>query len=206
MAKSRAGISSRSEIVDRRKPKNSTKIRPRTISTAGAACGHLILRKPTSIARKPIRWVAGTPLVGIGIRISAVTPSFRETESSTARSAGVSIRPSSLVGLPLATMAATTIISVPTGIAGAAVTITLLTTITASIVALVVAITDTAASIMEHLAARTAPWATAVASTMVAEGFMVAKASMAVAGFMVAAGAGMPISSTLLIPRRGRAA
>jgi len=43
----------------------------------------------------------------------------------------------------------------------------------ASIAALV-AITDTAASSMEHMAARTATWATAVASTTVAEDFMVA--------------------------------
>jgi hypothetical protein len=42
----------------------------------------------------------------------------------------------------------------------------------ASIAALV-AITDTAASSMEHMAARTATWATAVASTTVAGGFMV---------------------------------
>src|SRR5882762_10143759 len=133
-------MSSRSEIVNRRKPKNSTKNRLRTVSTAGAVCGHLILRKPTSIARKPIRWEAGTALVGIGIRISAATPSFRETESSTVRSAGVSIRPFSLVGRSLATMATSTIILTTTGIAGAEVTVTimLLTTITASIMALVV--------------------------------------------------------------------
>jgi len=139
-----------------------------------------------SIEHKPTPWVAGMALVGIGIRTSAVTRSFRETESSTARSAGVSIRRSSLVGLRLATMAATTIISVPTGIAGAAVTITFLTTIMAPIVVLV-AIMDIAASIMEHLGARAAPWATAVASTLVAEGFMAAKASMAVEVFTVAA-------------------
>ncbi len=46
----------------------------------------------------------------------------------------------------------------------------------ASIAALV-AITDTAASSMEHMAARTATWATAVASTTVAEDFMVAGVS-----------------------------
>ena len=49
----------------------------------------------------------------------------------------------------------------------------------ASIAALV-AITDTAASSMEHMAARTATWATAVASTTVAEDFMVAGSFMVV--------------------------
>src|SRR5882762_2783684 len=127
-------------------------------------------RKPTLIGLKLIRWAAGTLRVGIGIRISAVTPTFRETESSTARSAGVSIRPISLVGLHLATMVISTIISIPTGIAGAegTVIITLLTTITASIMAL--AAMDIAASIMEQMAARTGAQATAVASTMVAGG------------------------------------
>src|SRR6267143_1090940 len=151
----KGSISSCSAPADRRKPRNSTKNGLRTISTAGAACGPRIPRKPTLIGLKLIRWAAGTLRVGIGIRISAVTPTFRETESSTARSAGVSIRPISLVGLHLATMAISTIISIPTGIAGAEVTviITLLTTITASIMAL--AAMDIAASIMEQMAART---------------------------------------------------
>src|SRR6266436_5620281 len=186
MSKSKAGGSSRSRIADHRKPKNSTRNRSRTISTAGAACGHLILRKLTSIGRKATRWVAGTAPVGIGTHISAVTPSFRAMESSTARSAGVSIHRSSLVMLRLATMAATTIILVPTGIAGAGVSITLLITIMAFIT--VLAAMDTAAPIMGDMAAgRAAPWDTAVAGTMVAEDFMAAKvASMVVEGFMVA--------------------
>src|SRR5712664_340411 len=187
ISRSRASISSYSAPADRRKPRNSTKNRLRTISTAGAACGPRIPRKPTLIGLKLIRWAAGTLRVGIGIPISAVTPTFREAESSTARSAGVSIRPFSLVRLHLATMAISTIISIPTGIAGAEVTviITLLTTITASIMAL--AAMDIAASIMEQMAARTAAWATAVASTMVAGGFMAVEGLIVVEGFMAEA-------------------
>jgi len=86
-------------------------------------------------------------------------------------------------------MAATTITSVPTGIAGAAVSITLLTTITVPIVALE-AIMDTAASIMVVMAARTAPWATSAAGTMVAEASMAVEGFTVVEGFMVAEEAG----------------
>src|ERR1700694_436178 len=177
MSRSREIIRSRSETAVRRKPRNSTKNKPRTISIAGAACGLRIPRKLTSIGLKPIRWAAGTAPVGIGIRITAVTPTFREMESSTARSAGVSIRPSACTILRLAFTAITTIISVPTGIAGVAVTITLLTTITVSIMALV-ATTDIVASLVE--------------TTMVAEGsmgekaFMAAKAPTVVEAFTVA--------------------
>src|SRR5258708_4122084 len=182
MSRSRAIIRSRSETTDRRNPRNSTKHRPRTISTAGAACGHRIPQKPTLIGLKTIQWAAGTAPVGIGIRISPLIPSFRETESSTARSAGASIRPSACTTLRLAFTATTTIISVPTGIAGAAVNTTMLTTTTAPIVALV-AITDTAASIVETTAGRTGTWATKVASTMVMEGSMVKEAFTMAVGF-----------------------
>src|SRR6266481_2545018 len=110
MSRSRATVRSRSETAARRKPRNSTRNKPRTICTAGAACGLRIPRKLTLIGLKTMRWVAGTAPVGIGIRITAVTLTFRETESSTARSAGVSIRLSSLALLPLASLATSTMI------------------------------------------------------------------------------------------------
>jgi hypothetical protein len=75
------------------------------------------------------------------------------------------------------------------------VTITWLTTITASIMALVAM--DTAASIMERKVARTAAWATAVASTMVAE------ASMVVEGFTVVAEAAITKARTFGNAERG---
>src|SRR5260370_3172963 len=206
MSRSRAIIRSRSETTDRRNPRNSTKNKPKTTSTAGAACGHLIPRKPTSIGLKTIRWAAGTAPVGIGIRIQPLTPTFRETESSTARSAGDSIRPSTCSMLRLVFTGTTTIISVRPGIAGAAVNITMLTKTMVAIVALA-AITVIAGSIVETTAARTGTWATKVACTMAAEGSMVKAAFTTAAGFTeakaftVAAGAFMVAAGAAAIAK-----
>src|SRR6267378_2343588 len=201
MSRSRATVRSRSETADRRKPRNSTRNKPRTICTAGAACGLRIPRKLTLIGLKTMRWVAGTAPVGIGIRITAVTLTFRETESSTARSAGVSIRPSSLALLPLASLATSTTILMTFVILKVGSTAAGSTSAIGGTLA--IGGTVVKGGIMKHTTTITAPtmgltipataaWATAVAKAfavakapMVAEAFMVAKAFMAAKAPMV---------------------
>src|SRR6266481_1584742 len=204
MSRSRATVRSRSETADRRKPRNSTRNKPRTICTAGAACGLRIPRKLTLIGLKTMRWVAGTAPVGIGIRITAVTLTFRETESSTARSAGVSIRLSSLALLPLASLATSTmilmtfvILKVGSTAAGGTSAIggTLAiggTVVKGGIMKLTTTTNSITAPTMGLTIPATAAWATAVAKAfavakapMVAEAFMVPKAFMAAKAPMV---------------------
>src|SRR6267142_113640 len=210
MSRSRATVRSRSETADRRKPRNSTRNKPRTICTAGAACGLRIPRKLTLIGLKTMRWVAGTAPVGIGIRITAVTLTFRETESSTARSAGVSIRLSSLALLPLASLATSTMIlmtfvilkvgstaagstSAIGGTSGIGGTWAIGgTVVKGGIMKLTTTTTSITAPTMGLTIPATAAWATAVAKAfavakapMVAEAFMVAKAFMAAKAPMV---------------------
>src|SRR6267142_1200421 len=222
MSSSRAIVRSRSEAAVRRKPRNSTKNKPRTISTAGAACDLRIPRKLTSIGPKTIRWAAGTAPVGIGIRITAVTPTFREMESSTARSAGVSIRPSSLSLLRLASLATSTMIlmtfvtlKVESAVTGVTLVIGEGTLVVGRIVRLTTTSTSVTAPTMGLTIPAAAAWATSVAKAfavakapMVAEAFMVAKAFMAAKAPMVveaftvaeavtvAAGAGAAIAKT----------
>src|ERR1700740_739908 len=112
----------------------------------------------------------GTDLVGIGIRITTATRTFREMETSTVRSAGVSIRPSLWVLLRLVFTGITIITSVPTGITGVAATITMPTSTMASIM---VEISDMAATNMPEISML-------VKDSMAAKGFMVAKGFMAV--------------------------
>src|SRR5467141_2542159 len=210
MSRSRATVRSRSETADRRKRRNSTRNKPRTICTAGAACGLRIPRKLTLIGLKTMRWVAGTAPVGIGIRITTVTLTFRETESSTARSAGVSIRLSSLALLPLASLATSTMILMTFVILKVGSTV-----VKGGIMKLTTTTTSITAPTMGLTIPATAAWATAVAKAfavakapMVAEAFMVAKAFMAAKAPMVveaftvaeavtvAAGAGAAIAKT----------
>src|SRR5882762_1305096 len=199
MSSSRAIVRSRSETAVRRRPRNSTKNKPRTISTAGAACDLRIPRKLTSIGLKTIRWVAGTAPAGIGIRITAVTPTFRETESSTARLAGVSIRPSSLALLRLASLATSTMIlmtfvtlKVESAVTGVTLVIGGGTLVVGRVVRLTTTTTSITAPTMGLTIPAAAAWATAVAKAfavakapMVAEAFMVAKAFMAAKAPMV---------------------
>src|SRR6267378_6111140 len=169
-------------------------------SMPGAACGLRIRRKVTLIGLKPRRWAAGTAPVGIGIRITAVTPTFRETESSTARSAGVSIRPSLLALLPLASLATSTMILMTFVTLKVESTVTEVTLVIggALVVGSIMKLTTTTTSITAPTTGLTIPataaWATAVAKAfavakapMVAEAFMVAKAFVAAKAPMVAA-------------------
>src|SRR6267378_666441 len=194
MSSSRAIVRSRSETAVRRKPRNSTKNKLRTISTAGAACDLRIPRKLTSIGLKTIRWAAGTAPVGIGIPITAVTPTFREMESSTARSAGVSIRPSSLALLRLASLATSTMIlmtfvtlKVESAVTGVTLVIGGGTLVVGRVVRLTTTTTSITAPTMGLTIPAAAAWATMVAEAfMVAKAFMAAKAPMVVEAFTVA--------------------
>src|SRR5260370_11042676 len=117
----------------------------------------------------------GTDLVGIGIRITTATRNFREMASSTARSAGVSIPPSTWVLLRLAFTGITIITLVPIGIAGVAVTITMPTSSMASITA---GTSDMAATTTPEISML-------VKGSMAVKGSITAKGSMAAKGFMV---------------------
>src|SRR6267143_1060859 len=197
MLRSRAIVRSRSGTAVRRKPRNSTKNMPRTISIAGAACGLRIRRKLTLIGLKPIRWAAGTATVGIGIRITAVTPTFRETESSTARSAGVSIRPSLLALLPLASLATSTMILMTFVTLKVESTVTEVTLVIggALVVGSIMKLTTTTTSITAPTTGLTIP-ATAAWATAVAKAFAVAAFTVGGGGGTVGGGGGAAIAKT----------